>query len=236
MQIAVVIPAYEEAENLEILLPEIHEAVKKTGCEYTITVVDSLEKTDNTEQVCQQNQVVYLPRKGGNNYGDAIRTGIGEADGDYIVIMDADGSHDPKDIIRLYEEAKKGFDIVIGSRYIEGGDTHNGFILKAMSLTVNYAYRFVFRLKVKDVSNSFRIYETAKLKELCLSCDNFDIVEEILILLVTKHKDIKIAEIPIYFDKRVYGKTKRDLFRFILSYIVTMSRLYRIKKRALKSL
>ena len=98
-----------------------------------------------------------------------------------------------------------------------------------MSLIVNTCYRIVFSLKVKDVSNSFRIYKSDMLKSVNLECNNFDIVEEILIKLSSKYKNIKIKEIPIYFNKRLYGKSKRHLIRFIFSYIFSIIKLYRIK-------
>jgi len=235
MKIAIILPSYKEAENLKVLLPKINEATKKMKCEYSITVVDAIEKMDDTELICEQNNAFYLPRKGGNHYGDAIRTGIAEANGEYIVIMDADGSHNPEDIARLYDKVIEGFDVVIGSRYVSGGNSHNGFLLKLMSLTVNCIYRFVFNINVKDVSNSFRIYESKKLKELNLSCENFDIVEEILILLFQKYKNLKVSEIPIFFDKRLHGSSKRDLLMFVFSYVATIVRLYKVKKHNSKT-
>ena len=98
-----------------------------------------------------------------------------------------------------------------------------------MSLIVNICYRTVFSLKVKDVSNSFRIYKSEMIKSINLECNNFDIVQEILIKLSRKYKNIKIKEIPIYFNKRLYGKSKRHLIRFIFSYIFSIIRLYKIK-------
>ena len=68
---------------------------------------------------------------------------------------------------------------------------------------LNITYRILFGLKVKDVSDSFRIYDSSKLKEILLECNDFDIVEEILIKLKYNNKDFEAREIPISFHKRV---------------------------------
>ncbi len=84
-------------------------------------------------------------------------------------------------------------------------------------------------MKVKDVSDSFRMYKAEQVKELQLECDNFDIVEEILIRLNLTKDNYVMKEIPILFNKRVAGESKRNLFKFILSYLSTMLKLLKIK-------
>ena len=103
-----------------------------------------------------------------------------------------------------------------------------------MSWILNLTYRILFQLKVKDVSDSFRMYRTADLKSLDFECNNFDIVEEILIKLQYSIPNFKIKEIPISFHKRAAGESKRDLLKFIRSYLVTMRRLLKIKHKLQK--
>ncbi len=231
MNISVILPAYKESENIKSLLPKLNKALIDLKIDYEILVIDTMKPMDNSEQICIDNNVTYINRHGGNLYGDAIRTGISAAIGNYIVIMDSDGSHNPEDIKRFYVEINKNNDnLIIGSRYCKGGNSHNGYMLKSMSWILNFTYRIVFGLKVKDVSDSFRMYEAKKLKNITLECENFDIVEEILIRLKLKYKDLKIKEVPIYFNKRIYGESKRDLIKFVKSYLRTMVKLYNIKK------
>lgn len=230
MNLSILLPAYEEAENLKALLPEIQCVVSKLGISFEILVVDTVSPKDDTKIVCERYGVRYISRRPGDDYGDAIRTGIKEACGQYIVTLDADGSHEPKSIPALYDKIEESkLDIVIGSRYCKGGDTHNGFILRSMSLILNTAYRLLFGLKIKDVSNSFRIYQADKLKKINLECNNFDVVEEILIRMKYKYPDLKVEEIPISFQERQHGESKRNLIRFIFSYCITIMRLMRIK-------
>ena len=231
MSLSIVLPAYKEAENLTTLLPEIWKVLERMAIDWEVLVIDTMEPTDNARSICENNGCTYVNRTGGNDYGDAMRTGFSLARHEWILVMDADGSHDPQDIPRLYQEAGKGYDLVIGSRYIEGGNSHNGILLKMMSYTVNLIYRIVFQIKLKDISNSFRIYKADKLKAITLECSNFDIVEEILIRLNLKFGGLNAREIPVYFSKRIHGKSKRDLLRFVFSYISTITKLLKISRQ-----
>lgn len=229
--ISVVLPAYKEAKNLRKLLPRIHSVLEKAGLPYEVLIVDTMQPMDDTNIVCKENDAVYVQRIGGNFYGDAIRTGFKMAKYEFTVVMDSDGSHDPNDIVRFLSEIGSN-DIVIGSRYIKGGVTDNNFILRFMSYVLNCSYRIVFGINAKDVSDSYRMYHTEQIQTLLLECSNFDIVEEILIKLNLSKKEFAIKEIPIQFNKREFGESKRDLKKFILSYIRTMKKLYDIKLNA----
>lgn len=229
MKLSVVIPAYREADNLRVLLPKLHEALK--GIDYDINIVDTMEAMDDTETVCRENRANYVHRQGGNFYGDAVRTGFKVADKDFILMMDADGSHSPTDFGKMLQNCDQ-YDLTIGSRYVTDGKTDNPWILIFMSLIVNVCFRLALGLKVKDISDSFRIYRAADVKNLQLDCTNFDIVEEIIIKLSVYHPDYRIREVPITFNKRMYGESKRDLVKFAFSYVSTIIKLFKIKRKA----
>jgi len=222
--LSVVLPSYLEEENLRLLLPRLNSVLTSLGIGYETLVVDTMSPMDGTREVCEQNGALYLNRENGNLYGDAVRTGISRARGEFLLFMDADGSHPPEFIRKMYQQIE-GNDIVIASRYIAGGSTDNTKILILMSLTVNILYSLVLNLKCKDVSNSFKLYHAALFQGLNLYCNNFDIVEEILFKIKKKHKSVKIKEIPFSFKKRMFGHTKRNLFVFIFSFLFTLIKL-----------
>jgi len=224
INLSIILPAYCEEENLRLLLPRIVSTMSNLAIGFEVIVVDTMEPLDNTRAVCQENGVKYLNRKNGNNYGDAIRTGIQEACGEKIIFMDADGSHSPEFILKLLE-SQDSYDVVIASRYIKGGYTENSKILVLMSKILNITYSIFLNIKCKDISNSFKLYDTSLIKSINLYCDNFDIVEEILYKLSKHNKKLRIKEIPYTFKARIFGKTKRNLFLFIISYFVTMLKL-----------
>ncbi len=224
IKVSAIIPSYLEEENLRIIIPRLKNEMQKLGNDYEILVIDAMHAMDYTEDVCKNNNVTYLNRTNGNNYGDAVRTGITNANGEYIIFMDADGSHSPEFINKLYSY-KDDYDVVIASRYIAGGATDNNRILILMSWVVNIVYSIVLNLRCKDVSNSFKLYRGDLLRNLNLYCNNFDIVEEILFKLKKINNNLKIKEVPFSFKKRMFGETKRNLFLFMVSYIFTLIKL-----------
>jgi len=221
---SIVLPAYQEARNLELLLPKIQSEMRKLGIAHEILVVDTPAPMDDTAAVCRTLGVRYVNRLPGTVFGDAVRTGIREASGRKIHFMDADGSHSPEFIPQMISRAGD-CDVVIASRYISGGATENNPLLIVMSRFLNVTNSIILGLPVRDVSNSFKIYPAQMLKSLQLRCDNFDIIEEILFKLKRAHPQLRILEIPYTFRKRVFGKTKRNLVVFMLTYLITILRL-----------
>jgi len=235
VDLSVVIPAYLEEENLRVVLPRLTAVLRGTGRSFEVLVVDTEQPIDQTREVCSGAGVTYCPRHGGNTYGDAVRTGIVAAQGELIVFMDADGSHTPEFIPRLLEHAAT-HDIVIASRYVAGGATENPAALIWMSRALNRIYTLVLRIPCRDVSNSFKLYRASLLGDLALECRHFDIVEEILVKCSVKKRPLLIKEVPFVFKARMFGITKRDLVTFMLSFFVTLVRLWLMKVRARRAL
>lgn len=222
--LSILLPSYREAENLRILLPRLSKVCEGLNVPFEILVVDTEQQMDDTREVCQADNIRYINRRGGNRYGDAVRTGIAEAVGTYVIAMDADGSHTPEFIPKLFA-LRNDAEVVIASRYVAGGETDNAKHLVWMSLLVNLMYSLVLNLRCKDVSNSFKLYRRSDLQQLRLQCQNFDIVEEILFKLRRTNPNMRIHEIPFAFKKRMFGETKRNLFLFIITYFWTLVRL-----------
>lgn len=231
-ELSIVLPAYEEARNLDMLLPKLHAVVRDFAVPYEIVVVDAEEPRDDTPEVCRRHDAVYRSRSGGELYGHAIRTAQQVAHGRYLIFMDADGSHGPGFIPKLWENRAHA-DMVIASRYVPGGRTDNPAILIFMSQIVNVVFRFVLGLKCADVSNSFRLYQGDEFRRLTLECDNFDIVEEILVKLFFARPGYVLKEVPFVFEQRKAGKTKRKLVVFAIGYLGTLVRLHRLKRKAM---
>lgn len=224
IKLSVILPSYQEGENLKLLLPGLKRAASAVSPAYEIIVVDTHQPKDDTPDVCREHQVRYVPRQGGDSFGDAVRTGIEAAQGEWTVFMDADGSHSPEMIPKLARYADD-FDVVIASRYVQGGRTENSPALVLMSRLLNLVYVSVLKLNCRDVSNSFKLYRTAQLKAIALRCNSFDIVEEILVKIQRQLKEVRIKEVPFTFERRKAGKTKRNLLTFIVTYFFTLIRL-----------
>ena len=231
LDLSIVLPAYEEAESLSVVLPVLQGVAARLTSTFEIVVIDTMQPRDDTPKVCQRLGVTYQSRRGGNLYGDAVRTGFQTARGAFVLIMDGDGSHNPHVIPSLWAE-RLASDLVVASRYVRGGQTENPAVLIFMSQIVNIIFRIALGLKCYDVSNSFRLYRGVDVRALQLECNHFDIVEEILVKLVTLRPNFRITEVPFTFEQRKAGKTKRQLLTFILGYVGTLWRLLRLKAKA----
>ncbi len=232
-ELSVVLPAYREADNLRQMLPILNEVARSLTPRYEIMVIDAEQPLDDTPAICRDAGAVYVPRHGGASYGHAIRTALAVVKGRHVIFMDADGSHNPRFLPQLWAERERA-DLVIASRYVRGGKTENPAVLIFLSLMVNVVFRVVLGLKCYDVSNSFRLYQGDALRRLQLKCDNFDIIEEILIKLSSSQPGYRIKEVPFTFERRKAGTTKRQLLAFAIGYLGTLLRLSRFKRQVRK--
>ena len=222
--LSIILPSYREDENLLNILPRLIDVIKTLNLATEIIVVDTETPLDKTQSVCKKFSVRYVSRIGGNYFGSAVRTGISVAKGKFILFMDADGSHTPEFIPDLIKHSSV-YDVVVASRYIDNGHTENNFLLIFMSKFLNWTYSHILNIPCKDVSNSFKLYHAADIKQLNLECNNFDIVEEILFKLCLRVPHIKIKEVPFTFKKRMFGETKRNLIVFMATYLWTIIKL-----------
>lgn len=227
--ISVVLLAYKEAESLTLLFPRLIEKMDSLGEEYELIVVDTATPLDNTEEVCGKFGARYVNQED-PGFGGAYRKGISVMKGDKMLVLDSDGSHDPKYIPDIYNKFTEGYDVVIGSRYTKGGKTEDAVSSRIMSHILNGVYRLVTGVKAKDLSTNFRMYRADVIRQVKLTSVNYDVLEEVLLLMKLKvGKNFKVTEIPITFNKRIAGESKRRLIPFIISYIKTMFRLTAIR-------
>ncbi|TAK87940.1 MAG: glycosyltransferase [Betaproteobacteria bacterium] len=231
LDLTVALPSYREAANLARILPRLHDVLGPTGLRYELLVIDTPSALDETPALCREYLARHVCRAGGLEYGNAVRTGIREALGQYVVFMDADGSHPPEFVVKMLER-RFDADIVVASRYVAGGGSDNGLALRAMSRLLNWSYGAVLGIKCRDVSNSFRLYQLELLKGLNLRCNDFDIVEEILMKSFMASKNLRLCEIPFKFLRREEGTSKRNLSKFVYSYVVTLFRLLALRLTA----
>jgi len=230
VELSIVLPSYQEADSLRQMLPVLNDVARSLAASYEIVVIDTEQPLDDTPRICADFGVTYMARRGGALYGHAIRTALQEVRGQYVIFMDADGSHNPRFLPQLWAERDQA-ELVIASRYVRGGKTENPAVLIFLSLMVNVVFRVVLGLKCYDVSNSFRLYRGQALRQLELECDNFDIIEEILIKLSYAQPGFRIKEIPFTFEKRKAGTTKRQLVAFAIGYLATLRRLSNFKRQ-----
>lgn len=213
MKTFVIIPTYNEAENIKDLVDEIF---KQEIPDVSVVIVDD-NSPDGTGKIAdelakREDRVKVLHRVENRGRGSAGIEGFKFAlqeGADYIVEMDADLSHDPRYIIDMLL-AIEDFDVVIGSRFVKGGkDADRNITRRAVTAFARKYIQTMLRLKVKDVTSGFRCFRKKVLEEINLDSlvsSGPSIVEEILHRAA--QKGFKIKEIPIVFHDRKKGKTK----------------------------
>ena len=213
MRVLVVVPTYNERDNVGILIPAIREALPTAD----VLVVDdnSPDGTgDRVEQVASElGQITLLRRSGKLGLGSAYRAGFdyGLDQGyDVVVSMDVDLSHDPEVLPELVRMIEAGADAVIGSRYVPGGATVNWPLhRRVLSRWGNRYTSLVLRLQVRDCTSGYRAYRAEALKEIdpgSTSADGYAFLTELVRRLV--RANLRIVETPIVFRDRRYGTSK----------------------------
>ena len=227
--LVVIIPAFDELENLKTLLPDLrHTQSHMPQVRLESFVVVERNAQLNDIKFIQSLGAHVIVRTPTDSFGDAIRSGIralGES-ANYVAFMDADGSHSPSRLPDLLSHAGAA-DVVIASRYVGGGTSDNGIILRSMSWALNRAYSWVLGVDCRDVSTNFKLYHAEDVRRITLECNNFDVVEEILFRVqqLRAPRQLRIIEIPDHFAQRHHGSSKRRLGPFIVSYLWTLGRL-----------
>ena len=131
MDVSVILPVVNEAENLRVLIPRLTALLDRERLTHEIVVVDG-GSSDGTRETAEAlgARVVAERRRG---YAGAMETGFAEARGDYVLTLDADQSHDPDFIVKMWR-ARTHADIVIASRYALGGVAYSGFVRRCDEL------------------------------------------------------------------------------------------------------
>lgn len=222
MKLVVIMPTYNEAENIIPMMEALQSAFRDINHSCEILVVDdnSPDGTgDRVRDYARDHSGVQLLSGTREGLGAAYLRGMNHAmevmAADAVFEMDADFSHDPADLKRLVAELDDGADFVIGSRYVSGGTIPKewGFMRKLNSLGGNLVARYVAGIyKVHDCTAGFRLIRTSLLR-----CIDFSGIKtqgyafQVALLHEAVVLDADIREIPVHFTDRRYGESKLGL-------------------------
>jgi len=211
MKTRVLVPTYQELHTLASIVHRIFEH----NPEVHVLVIDD-NSPDGTGKLADQLKAKYsnlevLHRESKNGLGAAYIDGFNNSinDFDVLVEMDADGSHDPQDLVTILKEIED-YDCVLGSRWVPGGKVINWpKSREILSRGGNSYARLMLGIDIGDATGGFRAYKTTALKQLDLSdidsqgyCFQVDMVRRLL------KKGFKIKEVPITFTERTIGTSK----------------------------
>lgn len=216
MGVTLAILVYNETENLINLLPLVIKNLEKITSDYEILIVDCDKSIDNTKEVCEKFGAKYVVQET-PYYVGAYKTAIKFAQKENFIVMDADFSHSPEFIPSIYNAfVDNNADVVIGSRYVDGGKTNDERQNILYSKFLNFVYQNLFGLKgINDISSGFKMYKTEILKNINFMSRYFEVQLEILVKAKIQNQNLKVVEVPIHFRNREKGTSKRNYFTFL---------------------
>ena len=222
-EISVIEPAYNEGLAIGNVISNLIKSLDHIDLPYEIIVVDD-GSVDLTGEVAKEAgaRVIALPYNHGKGY--ALRRGFGEATGNIIITMDADGQNDPNEIWKLIALLKEGADVVAGSRYLTKSQLRSlGFWDRLGNLLFSSGVGFGTDKLLSDPLTSFRAYKADVIRKLKLYSEGNDIDIEITVK-VLKTSGLRYAEVPVkLLPKRYYAQESRiiaDSFRIIRRLLV----------------
>jgi len=221
LEVSVVLPAWNEAENVRRIIPQLRRVLEKAQVTYEIAVVvPSLE--DPTVVACRELSVRTIAQKD-PGYGGALRAGFEEAKGEFVLTLDADCSHDPSAVLTLLEVRERA-DLVIGSRYTRFGHSQSGWFRDALSRVLNGFLRTILSVPVLDMTSGFRLYRRRIFDEVKTWGRDFDALPEILVLAYAL--GFTVVEVPFHYRPRATGVSHARILRFGIRYLKLAARLW----------
>lgn len=218
--ISLVVPVFNEADNIQGFLRDVEAAVREPH--ETLIVYDFPE--DNTlpaigamQPPCPNVRLVHNTL--GKGVLNALKAGFKAATGDVMIVMMADRSDEPKDVAALARLVREGADVVAGSRYIAGGSQEGGpFVKRTLSRLAGVSLHYLAGLPIRDATNNFRAYSRRVIEEIPIEGEaSFALALE---LTVKAHwRGWRVAEVPTTWRDRTAGKSRFRLFAWMPHYL-----------------
>jgi dolichol-phosphate mannosyltransferase len=206
---SIVIPARNEAKNLQIVVPTLLTELARAGVNHEILIVND-GSTDRTHDVLVQlvalhSKVRFIDNPGPNGFGLAVRAGLANFRGDAVAIVMGDGSDDPADVVKYYTKLQEGYDCVFGSRFVSGSKLVDYPIHKLiLNRVANLLIRALFQIRYNDVTNAFKCYRREVIAGLePILAHHFNLTVELPLKAIIRGYSFVV--IPISWTNRTAG-------------------------------
>ncbi|MFH2202525.1 MAG: glycosyltransferase [Elusimicrobiota bacterium] len=222
LDLSIVIPTLNEAANIGPVLRGICQQAERLGLRYEAFIVDGPSTDGTGKEAAAAGARVVEEHAGG--FGRAVRRGLTEARGEFVLLMDADGSHSAAVFPEIWAKRLQA-DLVIGSRLVAGGGMEIPPHRRLLTHILNGFFRLLFGLPARDCSSGYRLYRASAVGNVEGIAQGFDIQQENLIKMVRAGG--RVAEVPIYYAWRTEGVSKAKILKFGLGYLRLVARYWR---------
>ena len=234
MQISIILPTYNEKDNIIKLVNELLKINKNRQPIIEIVIVDD-NSPDKTYLICQKryknfDNIKVILRNNIRGLAYSIREGLENSKGDYLIVMDTDFTHDPKLIPKMLDQIEF-HDIVSGSRYVNGGSMENRLHEK-LSFYYNVFLKLLLKTNINDNLGGFFCIKRNFLKKLSYDQIFFGYGDYFFrLLFYSKKFNAKISEIPAIYKKRTHGKSKSNFILMLFKYFFSALKLRFIQNK-----
>jgi glycosyltransferase involved in cell wall biosynthesis len=225
MMLSIIIPVYNEELTIGNIIDRTKVAAEKTGLPYEIIVVNDLSYDHSLQVACNRGVRVFtLKEHLGKGY--ALRAGFNQVKGDIVVTIDSDGSHWPEELDEVLAPILSGqADMVIGSRYMNHKRVEARKLNKFGVRIFNHLIQLFTGVFITDSQSGYRAMKRQVLEKQKLKSGEYEIESEMLVKTVKL--GFRVAEVPITFEQRTYGRSGVDpmvdgskiMFSIILAYL-----------------
>uniref|UniRef100_A0A7N6B1Z1 Dolichol-phosphate mannosyltransferase subunit 1 n=1 Tax=Anabas testudineus TaxID=64144 RepID=A0A7N6B1Z1_ANATE len=212
---SVLLPTYNERENLPLIVWLLVKYFGESGYNYEIIVIDdgspdgTLEVAEQLQKIYGEDKILLRPRAKKLGLGTAYIHGMKHATGNFIIIMDADLSHHGCFVLLVRKQKKGNYDLVSGTRYRGNGGVYGWDLRrKLISRGANFLTQVLLRPGASDLTGSFRLYKKKVLENLVKQCVSKGYVFQMEMIIRARQLNYTIGEVPITFVDRVYGESK----------------------------
>lgn len=226
MKLSLIIPAYNEAQNIERTVLSFSNELEINNIEHEILVVND-NSTDSTEEVLKNlklkvKDLNYINSISPKGYGFAVRKGLESFNGDCAAIVMADMSDSPTDLVRYYKKMQEGYDCIFGSRFIAEAKVFDYPVHKLiLNRLGNMLIAFLFGIRYNDVTNAFKLYTRKVLEGIKpLLSRHFDLTVEMPLKAIIR--GYSYCVIPISWTNREKGISKFRIKELGGGYLFTI--------------
>ena len=230
LKLSVIIPAHNEEKNINETASRIIPLLVREKIPFELLLVND-NSADGTLAVLRDlarkyEMVRIVDRTPPNGFGRAVRAGLNSFDGDVVMIVMADLSDDPNDIVKYYRKIEEGYDCVFGSRFLKASVVEDYPLLKLLvNRVVNRMLQLLFMTRHNDLTNAFKAYRAEVIRNIMpLQASHFNITIELSLSALIR--GYRISQVPINWYGRKWGASKLSLQAMGRRYLATLIKIW----------